>query len=64
MRNKPTAVVMRLTQPWQKKGRSITGDNLFGDFHLATDLIANQTGCVFTMRMNKPQIPPEMLPNK
>uniref|UniRef100_A0A914DM82 PiggyBac transposable element-derived protein domain-containing protein n=1 Tax=Acrobeloides nanus TaxID=290746 RepID=A0A914DM82_9BILA len=64
MRNKPTAVVMRLTQPWQKKGRSITGDNLFGDFQLATDLIANQTGCVFTMRMNKPQIPPEMLPNK
>ena len=62
--NKPFDITMRLARPILTTGRNITTDNWYTSIEIAEALLAKDTTIVGTLKKNKPQIPPEMLPNK
>jgi len=58
-------VVHDLTAHIRGSGRNITVDNFFTDLKLTTDLLNDKfTLVVGTMRRNKREVPPSMLPDK
>ena len=62
--NKPHGITMRLTAPIFGTGRNLTTDNWYTSVPLAEDLLKNKITLVGTMQKNKPDIPPEMRPQK
>ncbi|KAJ8867130.1 hypothetical protein PR048_032993 [Dryococelus australis] len=56
--------VVRLTKCFYKTNRNITCDNLFCSLEITQELLKHGLTLVATMKANKPQIPPEFLPNK
>ena len=59
-----STVVKNTTGPWLGTGRNIVCDNFFTNIPLAEELLHRQTTIVGTLRKNKREIPPELLPNK
>ena len=57
-------VVKSLAEALYHAGRSITVDNYFTDFALASELLFKKTTYVGTLRKNKSDIPPEFQANK
>lgn len=62
--NKPTQSVIRLAKCLYNSNRNITADNWFSSVELAELLFANKLTFVGTLRKNKKEIPPELLPRK
>lgn len=60
----PTQSVVRLTKCIFGTNRNITCDNWFTSLELVEELWRNKLTLVGTLRINKPQIPSEFLPNK
>ena len=56
-------LVHRLIKPWINTGRSVTMDNYFTSTELAKELLLVRTTIVGTIRKNRADIPPELLPN-
>lgn len=61
---KPTQALIRLTRNLKDTHRNITCDNWFTSIEAAKWLWENGLTIVGTLRGNKPQIPPEFLPQK
>ncbi len=57
-------VMHDLVKPWYRTGRNVNADNLFTTIRLANELLEKQLTYVGTVRKNKGEIAPEMLPNK
>lgn len=57
--NKPTDVVLRLSQPIYGSGRNITADNWFTSIELVEQLRSKSLSYVGTIKKNKRQIPTE-----
>ena len=57
-------VVLEISKPYYHSGRCITIDNFFTTISLAQSLWLNGLKLVGTLRKNKTEIPPELLPNK
>ena len=62
--NKPHDITMRLTAPIFGTSRNLTTDNWYTSVPLAEDLLKNKITLVGTMKKKKPDIPPEMRPQK
>lgn len=62
--NKPHDIVMRLIEPLKNTRRNLTTDNYYGSYPLALELLENGITLITTLKKNKPDIPPEFLPNK
>ena len=62
--NKPHDITLRMVSPIVGTGRNLTTDNCYTSIPLAEDLLKMKVTLVGTMRKNKPNIPPEMMPNK
>ena len=56
-------VVLDLSQSISGTGRNITTDNFFTSYKLATELMTRRLSLVGTVRSNRREIPPEMLPS-
>jgi hypothetical protein len=63
-RNKPSNFAKQLARHYEGLGFSISADNLWGEYQLATDFILVNIGVVTTVRQNKPFNPRQMLPNR
>jgi len=57
-------VVRDLTAHIRGSGRNITVDNFFTNLKLTTDLLNDKLTLVGTMRRNKREVPPSVLPDK
>ena len=55
---------LRMVSPIAGTGRNLTTDNWYTSVPLAEDLLKMKVTLVGTMKKNKPDIPPEMMPNK
>ena len=62
--NKPHDITLRMVSPIVGTGKNLTTDNWYTSVPLAEDLLKKKVTLVGTMRKNKPDIPPEMMPNK
>lgn len=62
--SKPTQSVIRLAKCLYNSNRNITCDNWFSSTELAEHLFVNKLTFVGTLRKNKKEIPPELLPRK
>lgn len=62
--NSPTDVVLRLIEPFKNKNRNLTTDNWYTSYPLAQKLFEKKLTLVGTLKKNKAEIPPELLPNK
>jgi len=62
--SKPTQCVYRLTRSIHGSHRNVTADNYFSSIELCMELEKVGLTYVGTVRKNKPQIPPEFLPNR
>lgn len=60
----PTLSVLSLIDPVKKTGRNITGDNWFTSIELVDQLLAQNLTYVGTVRKNKKEIPPYIIPDK
>lgn len=58
------SVVMNTVEPWLRTGRNVVCDNFFTSIPLAEELLHEHTTLVGTLRSNKGEIPPEMMPNR
>nr|CAH7755012.1 unnamed protein product [Callosobruchus chinensis]CAH7763352.1 unnamed protein product [Callosobruchus chinensis] len=59
---KPTQAVIRLVKHLYNTNRNVTCDNWYGSIELAEHLKKNNLTVVGTVRKNKKEIPPELLP--
>lgn len=62
--NSPQHIVQRLVEPYRGKNRNLTCDNWYTSYPLAKLLLENKITMVGTLRKNKREIPPELLPYK
>lgn len=62
--NKPMDIVKRLVEPLKHTNRNVTTDNYYSSFDLAIYLRGIGLTFLGTMKKNKPEIPPQFLPNK
>ena len=62
--NKSYDITLRMVSPIVGPGRNLTTDNWYTSVSLAEDLLKMKVNLVGTTRKNKPDIPPEMMPNK
>lgn len=46
------------------QGNTVTCDNFFTSYALAEELLKRKTALVGTIRMNKPELPPQLLQTK
>lgn len=53
----PESVIMKLMEPFQKKGRNVTTDNFFTTVKLGKKLKSNGTSIVGTIRRSRKEIP-------
>lgn len=60
----PTQVVLRLIEPIKNTNRNITADNWYSSLELLEELQKFGFTYVGTLKKNKPQIPPQFLPNR
>ena len=56
-------VVLELTDYISNSGRNVTGDNFFTSLPLVRTLLGRNLTCNGTIRKNKADIPPELVPN-
>lgn len=54
----PEYLVLKLLQPYFKKGRNVTTDNFFTSLNLAKKLMVEKTSIVGTMRRARREVPP------
>ncbi len=57
-------VVCDMVKPWYYSGRNVTIDNFFGSVPLAEELLDRNMTMVGTVRKNKADIPPKLLPDR
>ncbi|XP_071052964.1 piggyBac transposable element-derived protein 4-like [Onthophagus taurus] len=62
--NKPMDIVKRLVSTILNSNRNVTVDNYYSSYQLAIYLKENGLSFIATMKKNKPEIPPQFLPNK
>lgn len=60
----PTQAILHLSKPVYGSNRNITCDNWFTSLEVAQELLQHRLTLVGTIKKNKPQIPPEFLPNR
>ena len=57
-------VVLKLSEPFQKRGRNITSDNFFTNLELGRKLLMRNLTIVGTFRKNKKELPAEFVSTK
>ncbi|XP_022906604.2 piggyBac transposable element-derived protein 4-like [Onthophagus taurus] len=62
--NKPMDIVKRLVSTILNSNRNVTVDNYYSSYQLAIYLKENGLTFIATMKKNKPEIPPQFLPNE